>query len=100
MTKTSAYGPNVLIPVIKSSEESAGDVLFFPRLMARTVPGRNEPVDDSPMSWKVGIRLRKRDTTAVAPSELKPYRFISAASAERRKTRGRGFPGCQAISEQ
>ena len=56
MTRTSAYGPNVLIPVMKSSEESAGETLFFPRLTARTAPGRNEPVDDSLMSLKAGIR--------------------------------------------
>lgn len=40
-----------------------------------------------------GILARMRDRTEACPCEGKPYLLMTAESSDRRKTRGRGFPG-------
>ena len=39
-------------------------------------------------------RAASRASTAASPSLLKPKRLITASSASRRNSRGRGLPGC------
>ena len=41
----------------------------------------------------MGRRARRRERTAVWPSEGNPYRLMTAESSGRWKTRGLGFPG-------
>ena len=63
ITNTSAYGLKVSTPDTKSAIESEGDALFFPKLTARTEPGRRDA--GMPMfSGRNGeIRARNRDRT-------------------------------------
>lgn len=92
-TSTSEYGPNVWTPAMKSSIESCADSLFFPRFTASIEPSRKAAVEDSVVGYlKSGIRFLNRARTDACPCEGNPYRFISAWSSVRWKTRGLGFP--------
>jgi len=95
ITNTSAYGPKVSTPDIKSAIESAGDVLFLPRLTARTERGRRDAGTSTFSGWNGEIRARSRERTDAWPSDENPYRLINAPSSGRWNTRGRGLPGCR-----
>lgn len=95
ITNTSACGPKVSTPETKSPIESAGEVLFFPRLTARMEPGRRDAGVPTFSGWNGEIRARSRDRTDAWPSDGNPYRLINAPSSGRWKTRGRGLPGCR-----
>ena len=91
--------PNVLILVIKASGESAEDVLFHSRLiMKRRIPGRTS-------RWMMLRAMEDGYTPAQAQQDrgstlrVEPIPTI-AASAGRRKTCGRRFPGSQAVGEE
>lgn len=80
-TKTSEYGPNIRTPEIKSSIDSAGDSLFFPRLTARSEPGRSAAVSGA--EWNKEIRARSRDRTEACPWDGNPYLLIRPESSGR-----------------
>ena len=63
ITNTSAYGPKTSTPDTKSAIESEGDPLFFPKLTARTEPGRWDAGTSVFSGWNGGIRARSRDRT-------------------------------------
>ena len=82
----------MLTPATKSSMESAGEALFFPRLTASIASSRRA-ARSGLCDRKGGILARMRDRTNACPCEGKPYLLITAESCDRRKKRGRGFPG-------
>ena len=92
ITNTSACGPKVSTPDTKSAIESVGDVLFFPRLTARTEPGRRDAGTLASPGRNGENRARIRESTDAWPSDGNPYRLINASSSGRWKTRGRGLP--------
>ena len=95
ITSTSAYAPKFSTPNTKSPIESTGDVLFFPKLIARIEPGRRDAGTPAFSGWNGEIRARSRDRTDAWPSDGNPYRLINAPSSGRWKTRGRGLPCCR-----
>lgn len=67
ITSTSEYGPNARTPETKSSIDSAGDALFFPRLTASTDPGRSEALEELSAEKNDGMRARSRERTEAWP---------------------------------
>lgn len=63
ITNTSACGPKASTPERKSAIESAGDSLFFPKLTARTEPGRKDAGTLTFSGWNGEIRARNRERT-------------------------------------
>ena len=66
-TNTSEYGPKVRTPKTKSSIDSGVEVLFFPRLTARSAPCRSDEVEKSSAEKNDGIRARNRERTDAWP---------------------------------
>lgn len=67
ITKTSEYVPNARTPETKSSIDSAGDALFFPRLTASIDPGRSEAFEELSADKNDGMRARNRERTDAWP---------------------------------
>ena len=63
ITSTSAWEANAWTPAIKSFGESCGLSLFFPKLIARSRPCRNEAKGSSAVEGNAGRRERRRERT-------------------------------------
>ncbi len=71
-TSTSTWGANAWTPATKSSGDSCGLSLFFPRLIARSRPCRKEAQRSSIVEGKVGRRARTCERTETSPCDGKP----------------------------
>lgn len=71
-TSTSALEANAWTPAIKSSGDSCGLSLFFPKLIARRRSCRNEAECSSVVERNAGSRARRRARTETWPWEGNP----------------------------